>query len=143
MCSVAIQQKEAFKRDYEYGRNAEDSILTTLRRYFADDTIVKAEDKYSRYDYTSTGGTKYELKCRRLKRNRFATTMLPLGKLLAENPTGNIFLFKFDDGLFYIPYDKETFSTFTIAPYCRQDRLGYDTEQDYIFIPVNLLTQII
>jgi len=69
--------------------------------------------------------------------------MLPLGKLLAENPTGNIFLFKYTDGLFYIPYDQETFSTFTIAPYCRQDRVGFDVEQDYIYIPVNLLTQII
>ena len=143
MCSVAVQQKEAFNKDYEFGRSAEVSILDTLRRFFNDTTIAQVDDKYSRYDYVGEGGRKYELKTRRLTRNRFATTMLPLGKLLAENPTGNIFLFKYTDGLFYIPYDKETFSNFTIAPYCRQDREGFDTEQDYIYIPVNLLTQII
>jgi len=142
MCSVVAQQKQAFNKDYEFGRSAEVSVLDTIRRFFNDPTITQSTDKYDRYDYTGAGA-KYELKTRRLTRNRFATTMLPLGKLLAENPTGNIFLFKFNDGLFYIPYDKETFSNFTIAPYCRQDRMGYDAEQDYIFIPVNLLTQII
>jgi hypothetical protein len=142
MCSVAVQQKEAFNKDYEFGRSAEVSILDTIRRFFNDTTITPSTDKYSRYDYTGATA-KYELKTRRLTRNRFATTMLPLGKLLAENPTGNIFLFKYTDGLFYIPYDQETFSNFTIAPYCRQDRVGFDVEQDYIYIPVNLLTQII
>lgn len=141
MCEIAIQQKEAFNKDYEFGRKAEQDILETLRTHFQDPTITPSTDKFDRYDY-SGDGVKYELKTRRLTRNRFATTMLPLGKLLKENPTGNIFLFKYTDGLFYIKYDADTFSTFTIAPYCRQDRMGYDTEQDYIFIPVHLLTKI-
>jgi len=145
MATIAIQQKEAFKRDYDFGRRAEEDILDTLRTFFADPTITPSTDKYDRYDYTSGvsgAGRKYELKTRRLTRQRFATTMLPLGKLLSENPEGNIFLFQFTDGLYYIQYDAEQFSTFTVAPYCRQDRVGYDTEQDYIFIPVNLLTKI-
>lgn len=143
MCSVAQQQKQAFNKDYTYGRAAEVSVLDTIRRFFNDATIKQSQDKYSRYDYESEGGRKYELKTRRLTRSRFGTTMLPEGKLTAENPTGNIFLFKFEDGLFYIPYDAETFSNFTVAPYCRQDRAGFDAEQNYIYIPVNLLTQII
>ncbi len=143
MCSVAVQQKQAFNKDYVYGRAAEASVLDTIRRFFNDATIKQSQDKYSRYDYESEGGRKYELKTRRLTRNRFATTMLPLGKLKAENPTGNIFLFKFDDGLFYIPYDEETFSNFPVGAYCRQDRVGFDVEQDYIYIPVNLLHEII
>jgi len=139
--ATAIQQREAFNRDYEFGRRAEESILDTLRNFFADPTITPSNDKYDRYDFAGAG-RKYELKTRRLTRQRFATTMLPLGKLLSENPEGNIFLFQFTDGLYYIPYNAEQFSTFTVAPYCRQDRAGYDTEQDYIFIPVNLLTEI-
>jgi hypothetical protein len=143
MCEVATQQKQAFNKDYEFGRKAEQDILETLRTYFNDTTISPSTDKYDRYDYTSEGGAKYELKTRRLTRNRFTTTMLPLGKLIKENPTNNIFLFKYTDGLFYIKYDAEIFSNFTIAPYCRQDRAGFDAEQDYIYIPVHLLTQII
>ena len=142
MCEVAIQQKEAFNKDYEFGRKAEESILDTIRTYFNDTTITQSTDKFDRYDYIGAGA-KYELKTRRLTRNRFATTMLPLGKLLTENPAGNVFLFKFNDGLFYIKYDKEQFSTFVVAPYCREDRMGFDKEQDYIYIPVKLLTQII
>jgi hypothetical protein len=140
--TLAIQQKEAFNRDYVFGRKAEEDILGTIRTFFSDPTITPSTDKYDRYDFTGAG-RKYELKTRRLTRERFATTMLPLGKLLSENPEGNIFLFQYTDGLYYIPYNAEQFSNFNVAPYCRQDRMGYDTEQDYIYIPVNLLTKII
>lgn len=140
MCSVALQ---AFNRDYQYGRQSEYSSLPTIRRYFNDDTINIHDDRYSRYDYVSAAfGTKYELKTRRLKHNAFPTTLLPLGKILAENPTGSVFLFKFSDGLYFITYDRKVFSGFQIATLCRQDRFGYDTAQEYIFIPVNLLTEI-
>jgi hypothetical protein len=142
MTTLAIQQKEAFNRDYVFGRKAEEDILGTIRTFFSDPTITPSTDKYDRYDFTGAG-RKYELKTRRLTRERFATTMLPLGKLLSENPEGNIFLFQYTDGLYYIPYNAEQFSNFNVAPYCRQDRMGYDTEQDYIYIPVNLLTKII
>jgi hypothetical protein len=140
--TLAIQQKEAFNRDYVFGRKAEEDILGTIRTFFSDPTITPSTDKYDRYDFTGAG-RKYELKTRRLTKDRFATTMLPLGKLLSENPEGNIFLFQYTDGLYYIPYNAEQFSNFNVAPYCRQDRMGYDTEQDYIYIPVNLLTKII
>jgi hypothetical protein len=142
MCTVAIQQQSAFNRDYEFGRKSETTVLDTIRTFFNDSTIVPSTDKFDRYDFIGAG-CKYELKTRRLTRNRFATTMLPLGKLLSENPENNIFLFQFTDGLYYIRYDKETFSTFNVAPFCRQDRSGFDAEQDYIYIPVNLLTKII
>jgi hypothetical protein len=142
MCTVVAQQKSAFNRDYEFGRQSETTVLDTLKTFFNDSTITPSTDKFDRYDFTGAG-CKYELKTRRLARNRFATTMLPLGKLLSENPENNIFLFQFTDGLYYIRYDKETFSTFNIAPFCRQDRSGFDAEQDYIYIPVNLLTKII
>jgi hypothetical protein len=142
MCSVAIQQKSAYERDYQFGRQAETTVLDTIKTFFNDSTIVPSTEKYDRYDFVGSG-CKYELKTRRVSHNRFASTMLPLGKLLSENPENNIFLFKFTDGLYYIQYNKETFSTFNVAPYCRQDRAGYDEEQDYIYIPVNLLTKII
>jgi hypothetical protein len=142
MCTVVAQQQSAFNRDYEFGRQSETTVLDTLKTFFNDSTIVPSTDKFDRYDFIGAG-CKYELKTRRLTRNRFATTMLPLGKLLSENPENNIFLFQFTDGLYYIRYDKETFSTFNVAPFCRQDRSGFDAEQDYIYIPVNLLTKII
>jgi len=142
MCTVAIQQQSAFNRDYEFGRQSETTVLDTLKTFFNDSTIVPSTDKFDRYDFIGAG-CKYELKTRRLTRNRFATTMLPLGKLLSETPENNIFLFQFTDGLYYIRYDKKTFSTFNVAPFCRQDRSGFDAEQDYIYIPVNLLTKII
>jgi hypothetical protein len=142
MTTLVANQREAFNRDYQFGISAEESIVETLRTFFCDPTISRSADKYDRYDFVGAG-RKYELKTRRLTRNRFATTMLPVGKLLSENPEGNIFLFQFTDGLYYIPYNAEQFSNFNIAPYCRQDRMGYDAEQDYIYIPVNLLTKII
>ena len=142
MCTVVAQQKSAFNKDYEFGRQSETTVLDTIRTFFNDSTITPSTDKFDRYDFTGAG-CKYELKTRRLTRNRFASTMLPLGKLLSENPENNIFLFQFTDGLYYIRYDKETFSAFNVAPFCRQDRAGFDAEQDYIYIPVNLLTKII
>jgi hypothetical protein len=73
MTTVAIQQREAFNKDYEFGRKAEDDILGTLRAFFADPTISPSTDKYDRYDFTGAG-RKYELKTRRLTRQRYKST---------------------------------------------------------------------
>lgn len=137
------RMNEKYKNDYSFGKGKEETVLTKIRTFFNEPTIEPLTERYSRYDFCDKQGKKYELKSRRMTKDRFNTTMLPVGKLLSENPEGNIFLFQFTDGLYYIKYEEPVFSTFNIAPYCRSDREGYDIPQDYIFIPVNLLTQII
>jgi uncharacterized protein YeeX (DUF496 family) len=81
------------------------------------------------------------LKTRNNKYNKYPTTLLPLDKIISNNM---IFLFSFQDGLYYIKYDKILFHTFEIKKYVRNIRNDYnDKLKDYLFIPIEKLIKIL
>jgi hypothetical protein len=127
-----------FCNDYKYGKENEKKILKDLNNFFKDDIEI-ITDKFSQYDFKGTKNI-YELKTRRNKYEDFPTTIIGANKILDNI----IFLFKFENGLYYIKYDENKFNTFEKKKFVRNKRLDYnDKEMDYLFIPIEHLTKII
>ena len=122
--------------DVAFGEQGEIKILPKLKRHFNDASITKTSAKYCPLDFTSECGTIYELKSRRIRKNAYPTTLLPLHKVRSDD---QYFLFSFLDGDCYIKYDPELFKTFAtqVLLDCRQ---GTPKEQDHFLIPIGLLT---
>lgn len=128
----------SFKQDYSFGVSKESDVLDIINGFFKDNIQISTS-KVSRYDFK---GDKYyyELKSRNNKYNSYPTTLIPQNKIFSDN---HIFLFHFEDGLYYIKYDKTVFDTFECKPFRRRQRIDYnDKVQLYYFIPINKLTKI-
>jgi len=127
-----------FKNDYIVGTSNENRILEIITKFFNDD-IVKSNNIYCKYDFKGTEYL-YELKTRNNTYNKYPTTLIPLDKLITNKI---IFLFDFQDGLYYIKYDKLLFDSFETKKYVRNIRSDYnDKVKDYVFIPIEKLTRI-
>ena len=75
----------------------------------------------------------------------FTTMMVPMSKILfaqyAKKPV--YFVFALTDGIFYSLFDKDKYSHYGNAIWCRQDRPDHkDTPQRYCFIPIKDLDWI-
>jgi len=95
--------------DVSYGLHLQPIVIDSLAKYF-DEAIEETSDKYARYDaYSNT--TLYEIKCRRCSIHKYNTTIIPIHK--AKSITQRLlFVFKFNEGLFYIEYNLGLFQTF-------------------------------
>lgn len=82
--------------------------------------------------------TFYELKSRRCNKNTYKTTMVGLNKFEFAGACDRdcIFLFKFDDGLYYYKYNRT--DRFDIKIGGRKDR-GKEEYKKYVYIPVEKL----
>jgi len=127
----------SFKADYQFGKQKETEVLDRIQEYFKDN-IRPTEGGYNRYDFQ--GDTKlYELKSRTNTYQAYPTTMIPKNKL-KENV---ILLFNFTDGLYYIEYNQEQFSKYTVSLFRRNNRVDHcDKQNEYVYIPVSDLTKI-
>ena len=127
----------AFLEDYNFGVSEENKNLHKIKQYFNNDNIVSVDDRYSRYDYTD-GINYYELKSRRCNYNKFPTTIIGQDKIL----NNSIFIFNFQDGMYYIKYDKEVFKKFNVNYFNREREGVYDKRKPYIFIPIKELIKM-
>ena len=130
-----------FQRDYQYGIKNQTDLLPKIQSFFGGN--VKATvNKFDPYDYESDSAS-FELKSRTNKKDAYPTTCLPADKVKDAHTKEQIYLFNFTDGLYYIPYNKELFSTFECKPF-RRYRVGVnDKEKDYLYIPVDKLIPIV
>lgn len=133
-----MYEMNQFARDQQFGLENELSVLEIIKQQFNDPTICKADSEYSIYDFESDSGLRFELKTRRCSVDTYPDTMIGMNKLIG---TDLILLFKFNDGLFYVKYEKEVFDTFRVSKAGRYDR-GKPEVKDYIFIPKERLTRI-
>jgi len=90
--------KSIYKNDYALGKQGESDVLSVIQKSFNSDIKV-AEDKYAKFDFYDHD-TLYELKTRRCKHNSYRTTFLPVHKVIQGKK--QIFLFKYQDGLYYV-----------------------------------------
>jgi len=129
-----------FKEDEEVGKNAEVALKDRISNYFNDD-LELAKFKFSKYDYQGKTGFRYELKNRLVLSTHYPTTMIAVNK---RGPN-TYFLFHFLDGkLFYIKYDRDVFNDVQVKEFCRTPRPDHiDKPQDYYYIPMEKLTEII
>lgn len=127
-----------YQKDVILGLRMESIILPQIRTYFKRKDIKKTTDKYSLYDFYDDE-YKYELKSRNNKYETYPTTLICCNKLSDKT----IYLFNFQNGLYYLEYDEELFSTFERKPFKRNPREGIsDYEKEYIFIPIEHLIKI-
>jgi hypothetical protein len=130
----------SYKQDYEFGKLNENKILSTLRKFFNDDTIMQTTNKYNKYDFKSLKtNRKIELKSRQNFYNTFPTTIIPSDKLCHDVTL----VFSFRDGDYYIDYDPVLFNTFESKLFVRNSRSDcIDRPNDYIYIPIEHLKRI-
>jgi hypothetical protein len=132
----------SFAADYATGTQAESRLLPIFNSFF--DTTFTPTGKYDPMDYISPTHD-LELKTRTNRYKQYPTTLLPYSKILyaQSSPRKTIFAFNFADGLYYIEYDPELFSTFTTNEFQRDDRQDHrDRQQEYIYIPIKSLRPI-
>lgn len=126
------------ENDYQFGRDKENQILTSMENFFKDN-IKQTKERYDTKDYLGEK-FKYELKSRRNCYSAFSTTIIPIDKGTGENV---VFLFNFTDGLYYINYDKEIFSNFKTGLFQRKDGGQNNPNKLYYYIPIEKLIEII
>ena len=129
----------SFKNDYAFGLEAESSVMSKMSEHFK--TELTKTDQFNPFDFKDSKMC-IELKTRRNKKDAYPTTMVGANKVkIAEQDTSGkkyVFAFKFTDGIYYIEYDRELFSSFEISEGGRCDR-GRSEMNDYCYIPVSLL----
>jgi len=145
-----MKRGSSFTKDYLFGMKSEVNVLNTVKNYFSlvykDDNIIKVNNKYCKYDFKGDKFV-YELKSRNNCRSEYPTTIIPFDKILQSDKLakdqGQIFLFNFIDGLYYIIYDKDVFKDFELKMFGRTDRLDInDKKKLYYYIPVQKLISV-
>jgi hypothetical protein len=132
--------------DLKMGSENEDKNVHKLEKHFKLE-LLKDTNKYSIFDWFDKSNTVYlELKSRRLMSNSYNTTIIGLNKIrYCTNPDIKYyFCFAFNDGLFYIKFDKELFKTFKTEILKINYRSDVKRQEfnDVIHIPTNLLKKI-
>lgn len=140
----------SFRADKQFGSYNERQYLPTFSRFF-NTTLQKTEDEFDPLDYCDVPKNIYvELKSRRIKHNDYETCLIGANKVakceenLRANPnTKHYFCYAYTDGLYYIEYNTELFSTFKRNLYQRGERSDItDNPKETVFIPTNLLQPI-
>jgi hypothetical protein len=130
----------SFYNDYKFGKSMEKKLIEKIDQYF-NDSVKEEENEFSKHDFKGQTYT-YELKSRNCKYNTFPTTLIPFDKVIPNKPN-QIFLFNFEDGLYYIEYNEELFKTFSLKTFVRKQRVDYyDKPKLYYYIPIEKLKQI-
>ncbi len=134
--------------DINYGTQTEVQILPKLKHFFSDNSIIQLKERYSIFDFISQS-QRLIIEIKR-RRNRFAaykTTMIGLNKILeAESYSLNgytvIFLFQFEDGLYYFDYKNWNSISSHIDFEIRHggtQRRDKDERHKHAYIPVKML----
>jgi hypothetical protein len=140
-CAGNELQIRSLKNDIEMGLSKEPIVINLLQEYFKEEIKdTKELGVYCPYDAYSVN-TKYEIKSRRCRFETYDTTIIGVHKTKTEGRL--VFVFNFVNGLYYIEYNKELFSTFDIAPITVYRKGSRPTPTPHFKIPTHLLRQIV
>jgi hypothetical protein len=126
----------SFQDDYNKGLEAQKKLLPILRDFFKDDSIEETQDKFCPYDYIGLN-KKLELKTRFIKHNQYKTAMLDSNKLsnITEG-TKYYIIYNYQDGIYYIEYNKEQFCKYEQKDFQRTGRSDKtDINKKVLYIP--------
>ena len=128
----------SFANDYKFGMTGEGVVLDTIKVF---DPSLQKTSVYHPFDFVGTTSF-VELKTRRNKKDKYPTTMISQSKIEYAMKNAGFdyyFCFLFEDGLYYIKFNKEKFAGFEVRNGGRYDR-GRVEENSYCYIPVSELT---
>lgn len=137
---MSLENKTQFEIDIKDGKDNEHYVLPIIRNFFNRD-ISHVPNTYSSNDF-ECDTFKYELKSRNIKYGTYSTVIIGCNKIIAG--AKQIFLFKFNDEVYYIRYRQKVFDEFERKLFRRFKRTGYnDKDQECFFIPIDKLIKII
>jgi hypothetical protein len=124
--------------DLLFGGASETRNINTLSTFFG--TILNKTAANHTFDFTDEARTIFvELKTRRINHNQYPTAIIGKNKIdFCSNPdTRYYFVYQYNDGLYYIEYDKDLFATFDVeSNYYRSPRRGcINHPQTIVHIP--------
>jgi hypothetical protein len=128
---------EVLNRDLKFGFAQESQVIDKLSNYFNE--TCEPTSRYCKWDAISPSA-KYEIKSRRNKHDTYPTTIIPVDKTDVEGKL--YFVFHFIDGLYFIEYNKETFSNYEIQEIGAVRGGGLYTLKPHYLIDVADLTKI-
>jgi hypothetical protein len=128
--------------DLAFGRASELNVMNSLQRQFNTELVYGGN--YATMDYHNKTNTMYiELKTRRITHDKYETAIIGHNKIkfCSDDTKQYYFCFAYEDGLYYIQYDKAVFDAFRVEEnYRRSFRPDtYNPLQTVIHIPTNLL----
>jgi hypothetical protein len=130
----------SYCKDLIFGLNGEKEVLPIINDFFKRE-ITKSEGRYTLYDFEDNKYI-YELKTRNINYGVYPTIMINVKKVIKDKK--QIFLFKFNDGLYYIKYRESKFNNFEKKLFVRNKRDGIkDYLTECFFIPLDKLKKII
>ena len=137
-----------FKDDLKLGLETELEVIDYLKINWEEEANIRNtkdiyNDDYYIYDFESEGGTTWENKTRRLRKNQYPTTLLPVAKVRDGVNTKQYFTFNFTAAFCCIEYNKELFDTFVISDITTYRYGKVDIPKPHYLIPVNLLTDLL
>jgi hypothetical protein len=130
-------------QDYKFGSISENKNLPILAEFFKQ-SLIKDNYKFGTLDYYNEDKSLYiELKTRRISKTAYSTTVLSAKKIERMKTEDNanrkcIFVFEYTDGLFYIEYSDELFSTFRVG----EELLKRGYKEKVYYIPIKELKEI-
>ena len=141
----------SLRNDLNFGLGKEMEIVDMLQFNFCDlydeDEFKNTKDLYQDdfYPYDFEGmknGTSIELKSRRVKKNTYPTTIIPVCKV-RNTSKKQLFIFNFTDNCSYIEYDAEVFSKYKIADVTTERWGVVDNPKPHYFIEIKDLKDLI
>jgi hypothetical protein len=129
--------------DLKYGMSMERRTKSRIEQLVGEEIILGGG--YNTFDYHNKTKTVYvELKSRRICHDDYPTAIIGKNKVdFCTDPSKEYyFVYNYNDGIYYIKYDKELFDTFEVKrDYIRGDRIGCPGRaNDVVYIPVSHLT---
>lgn len=140
-------QLRSFKNDLRFGLEKELEVIDILKMNFDDEVDIQStkdlyDDEYYIYDFEAKSGTSFELKSRRIRKNQFPTTIVPVSKV-RDTDKKQIFVFNFTDACCSIEYEKELWDTFEIRD-VSTNRFGkLDLPKPHYFLPIKYLKDLV
>jgi hypothetical protein len=139
--------KRSLANDLKYGLLKEIDILPTIQHKWDYEVNIRNtkdiyDDVYYPYDFESENGTSWEVKSRRIPKNKYATTIIPVHKIRNVN-SNQYFVFNFTDACCYIQYNKQLFSSFSTRMIGVSRLGGNSTPVLHYEIPIRLLDDLI
>jgi hypothetical protein len=130
------------KNDILFGEKSEVKLMNRIEELVQ--CPISRQGGFNIMDYTNANKTVYvELKTRRINHNAYPTAIIGKNKILfCSDPTKNYyFVFCYLDGVFYIKYDAQLFSTFECEnDFWRGERNDcVNKAQTIVLIPTHLL----
>lgn len=131
--------------DRALGRQNEVDTKAIIERHFNVE-ITKTKDPFFVIDFVSANKKFWcELKRRLVNHDAYPTAIISKHKVdFCQDPDATyVFVWRYNDGVYYIKYDKEKFSKYEVKMYRRFDRTDHhQMASPHYFIPVTDLLKI-